>query len=673
MRLSNVLLLVYVTSTSAGGVLSSGPFIQCASGQNSIHISTFSISFDQDSNIATFDVEGNSDKQQNVTGSVVVTAYGKQVYTNSFDPCAADHRVAQLCPVPQGSFRAAGSVNVPANFASQIPEVTFSIPNLDGVAALSLTNINGDVVACIQSQIENGKSVAVPGVSYATFGFAAGAAIIGSVSAITGASAAVGTAGGAGAVVVTSPSVGDLVFWFQAVAFNGALSLNYPAVYRTYTQNFAWATGLVSWGTMQREIDNFRAKTGGNTAASSLDILLNTTLIYSMNTTSLTKRGLLDERDIKYSTGGSTNPSSSASSDKKGYSKIVHGLTAYAEELKVPSENTFMTVLLVFLAVIASIIVFLLLGKVILEVWAMTGHIPKKVESLRKNYWSFLSGTILRVLLVVYSTWVLFCLYQFRNGDSWAANLLAGASLAAFTGVLLFFTIRIFRVAQRARQQGGVEELYKHKPFMRKYGIFYDSYRSRFWWFFVPVILYSGVKSCFIALGDGHGIVQVGGQLACEFSMLLLLFWDRPFEGRGANIVNISISFVRITSLACLFVFVNELGFSETTTTITGVTLIAIQSTLTVILGILILMNAMMPLFRGRRKSIQEKEPTLLDKSTELDLAEKRRNSEGYVLTPTTDTFIPHSESRHALTHSLSDTTMEEYSNSYNQDHRFGR
>lgn len=64
---------------------------------------------------------------------------------------------------------------------------------------------------------------------------------------------------------------------------------------------------------------------------------------------------------------------------------------------------------------------------------------------------------------------------------------------------------------------------------------------------------------------------------------------------------------VRVLSVICILVFVEELGIAETTQTVTGVVLIAIQSVLTGTLAILIGVNAVISIIkqnphRKRRK-----------------------------------------------------------------------
>jgi hypothetical protein len=220
-----------------------------------------------------------------------------------------------------------------------------------------------------------------------------------------------------------------------------------------------------------------------------------------------------------------------------------------------------MTVLFFFIIILAGIAGVMVLFKFILELWAMCGHLSKRFESIRRDYWRILSTTIVRTILIAYGTWALYCLWQFRAGDSWAVDLLAAFTLALFTGIIGFFTIRIFHLASKARKlEGGVDELYDHEPWMRKYGFFYDQFKSNFWWFFVPIILLSLIRAFFIVFGTGHGLLQAIGILSAEGIFLILLFWRRPYDGRGANVVNAMIAVVRVLSIICILIFVQELG-----------------------------------------------------------------------------------------------------------------
>jgi hypothetical protein len=165
--------------------------------------------------------------------------------------------------------------------------------------------------------------------------------------------------------------------------------------------------------------------------------------------------------------------------------------------------------------------------------------------------------------------------------------------LFLFTAVLAFFAWKIWSTARKLKRlEGDIGGLYEDKSIWVKYSLFYESYRRDYWWIFVPTIIYMFAKGCVLAAADGHGMVQTIAQLVVEGVMLILLLWSRPYERRSGNIINITIQVVRVLSVVCILVFVEEFGIAQTTQTVTGVVLIAIQSALTGTLAILIAWNA---------------------------------------------------------------------------------
>ncbi len=371
----------------------------------------------------------------------------------------------------------------------------------------------GANVACITSSVSNGKTAAVPAVSYVAAGVVGAALVVGGLSAV---GAAVGGAA-TGGVGTISPSFSDVLSTMQGFAMNGMMSVNYPTVYRSFSKNFGFSVGLIPWTAMQTTIDNFRAATGGNLTDDSVQFLKNATLAFGDGSSTNSKRSIaLMIRDSISTHVGSTS-SAAPSNSTSTIQTTVSGIQAYVEELSVPQANTFMTVLLFVAIVIAAIAVSVLLFKVILETWALFGSFPKSLTGFRKHYWGTMARTIVNLILVLYGVWVLYCIYQFTHGDSWAAKLLAGITLALFTGVLAGFTFFIWRTArQLKRAEGDVSGLYEDKSNWLKYRLFYDSYKKDFWWLFIPSIVYMFAKGCVLAAADGHGLSQTVAQLVIE-------------------------------------------------------------------------------------------------------------------------------------------------------------
>ena len=81
----------------AGDVLSSSGFTNCLNNAT-ITVQTANVQFDRTSLTVTFDVAGTSSTEQKVTAELVVTAYGNQVYSKSFNPCDPATLVSELCP-----------------------------------------------------------------------------------------------------------------------------------------------------------------------------------------------------------------------------------------------------------------------------------------------------------------------------------------------------------------------------------------------------------------------------------------------------------------------------------------------------------------------------------------------------------------------------------------------
>jgi len=221
------------------------------------------------------------------------------------------------------------------------------------------------------------------------------------------------------------------------------------------------------------------------------------------------------------------------------------------------------------------------------------GSFPKALSGFRKHYWGSIGRAITSLILLLYGVWVLYCVFQFTQGDSYVAKTLAGVTLALFTAILVFFCYKIWSTAHKLRNvEGDITALYEDKSIWVKYSLFYESYRKDYWWIFVPTIVYMFAKGTALAAADGHGMVQTIAQLIIEGVMLVLLLWSRPYERRSSNVINVSIQVVRVLSVVCILVFVEEFGIAQTTQTVTGVVLIAVQSALTGILAILIAWNA---------------------------------------------------------------------------------
>lgn len=95
-----VILGALSSSALANDILKTTGFTTCLNDPP-INVNALDVQFDRSTKQITFNVGGSSSKVQNVTASMVVSAYGKQVYQKDFNPCDEATKVDELCPGKQ--------------------------------------------------------------------------------------------------------------------------------------------------------------------------------------------------------------------------------------------------------------------------------------------------------------------------------------------------------------------------------------------------------------------------------------------------------------------------------------------------------------------------------------------------------------------------------------------
>ena len=81
----------------ADQILVTTGFTQCDS-DDTIQVNKVDITYNNDAKTVDFDLAGTSKSAQNVTATLIVNAYGQEVYSKSFNPCEAENYVEALCP-----------------------------------------------------------------------------------------------------------------------------------------------------------------------------------------------------------------------------------------------------------------------------------------------------------------------------------------------------------------------------------------------------------------------------------------------------------------------------------------------------------------------------------------------------------------------------------------------
>ena len=271
---------------------------------------------------------------------------------------------------PGTEWTGVGTYAVPDSIASQIPSIAYSVPDLEAVARLTLYDNSTDTTAaCIQATLSNGLSTRQTAVAYATGFFTLLCLVVGLWHS----------------ALLDSPSPAqyrwyDVLFLYQTAAASGLLHLNYPEVYLSFTQNFAWALGLITSSSIQSSLDTMRSLTGGVIEPDSTSETVNTAFSpYNSAGLATAKRAVIE-------TVIDTDTSVASAS----------GIMPYLRNAGVEPLNAMSTVFLVFLmflavAIVVHIVLFIIvaIGDSGSSIWA---------TRMRRVWWDWCGGSALRVV-----------------------------------------------------------------------------------------------------------------------------------------------------------------------------------------------------------------------------------------------------------------------------------
>lgn len=61
-------------------------------------VTNLDVTYDKTTRKLLFDVAGESDVEQKVRGKLIVSAYGQEIYTKTFNPCDSTNPMPGMCP-----------------------------------------------------------------------------------------------------------------------------------------------------------------------------------------------------------------------------------------------------------------------------------------------------------------------------------------------------------------------------------------------------------------------------------------------------------------------------------------------------------------------------------------------------------------------------------------------
>lgn len=485
--------------------------------------------------------------------------------------------------------------------------IAYSIPDLDAVAQLEVVAENGTRVACVEAPLANGQTVKQTGVSWAT-------AVIAGVALLV--SAFVAGLGRPSTAAHVAANALSLFGYFQAQSMISMMGVPLPPFVVAWTQNFAWAMGIIRIKFMQTIFHWYIQATGGSPA----NILVRQQEV----SVQIMKRSVPEitpyfkTRAALYGFEEYTAPLL-----RRGMSQLVKrvnnaavvndnevikvtGIERMSYKARIEATNFFMTGMAFYVAFIGFIFLGLFAFKLFL-------HLAKnKIKSdafrdFRTNWQTVMKGIIYRILLIGYPQMVppkcpiflifgsvanapsqaILCPWEFSHRDSPAAIVLAVFFYLTILLTLLYATSQILLLTRHTP----TSTLYSSPSYLNRYGYLYISFRSQRFWFLLPLMLYIFTRSLIVALGQSNGRAQAVALFIVEWLWLGCVSFLRPWLDKRTNIINISIAAVNaINSLLVLF-FSGITGAGDPVRGVMGIVFFVLNAVFALVLLILVIVT----------------------------------------------------------------------------------
>jgi hypothetical protein len=336
------------------------------------------------------------------------------------------------------------------------------------------------------------------------------------------------------------------------------------------------------------------------------------------------------------------------------------GFAGTLSEEAIPASNAFMTGFLWLL-----ILILLIAGAIAAFKWAVEGLVYIKLASkervayFRSHWIGFIGLATLRILQIAFFMMIFLCLFQFSYGGPAGVTALAAiifilffAGLFGMAGYACFYRVRFghyvsepdrlllekrkaFGVVpwvslHRASQVQDVEKSLSSIPFWRithvgtesgseslssnihddeeytkRFGWLVSRFRQDRWWFFLIWLAYEFIRACFYGGAVGHPKTQVFGLLAVETISFIAMIMLRPFEGQRLNAILVYVlGFSKVLTVALASAFDTSFNLNRITTTIIGIVIIIVQSLLTLILLVMIVLGLITSWMSLKRKTM---------------------------------------------------------------------
>ena len=214
----------------------------------------------------------------------------------------------------------------------------------------------------------------------------------------------------------------------------------------------------------------------------------------------------------------------------------------------------------------------------------MVGVLPRQrfARGTFSLKWTRADGQCLIWFLPIF----IFAFWQFYIGDS-GLSIFFGvfAILLVLTPLATAFILSILRSRRSSSTAPSISPLYTSYKWFHSVGMIYRPYRQRFHYFwFAPLLVAMFVRAAFIAFAPRSAWVQVVGNVAIEFIVLIALLACRPHKDRKGDWLVSFLSFCRLCAFGLLIAFIPSVGVKAIPRTIIGLVIVVLFGVPTILL-----------------------------------------------------------------------------------------
>lgn len=558
--LVNIHLLL--SAVSADRYIKTTSLLTCMS-DSALTASYFDVKFYPENYTVVFDVDATTTISGNVTAKVTVIAYGINVISETFSLC--DLGMSSLCPLSSGTNRIEVDSNyvISSSIADMIPGIAYTVPDLDArvrVLAYS-TEDTTTPLACVEAVLSNGKTVQT---KYAAWPIAA---ISGMGLITSGIVSVIGHSNTAAHIASNSIS---LFVYFQNLAITSMMAVSrVPPIAAAWAQNFQWSMGIINAGFMQTAITWYVQSTGGtSTVVVANEDLLSISvqkrdLIQSLAMLSgnLMKRSSDFDFDDSYDDTTIYTTDEHDTSDLTSKILVLRGIQRVSYLAGIEISNFFLTGIVFFLFFLFVLLILIASFKGFAEILIRSKTIKEhKFQEFRIHWSVIIKGTLFRLALIAFPQISLLCLWEFTERDSAAIVVVAVVMLVVVLGLLAYGATRVIILGRRSTIEYKTPAylLYGDAKVLNRFGFLYVQFQAEYYWWLVPLLFYTLLRSIFVGLIQEYGKAQALCVFIVEIIYFAALCWKRPYMDKRTNVFNILIHLVN-TFNSLMFLFFSNL------------------------------------------------------------------------------------------------------------------